>query len=117
MGQTEVTVAAYTRYVMAGGKARNPHWTGDVHPMTGVDWNDAREYGAWQGCACRRRRSGSTPLSMIAWVCGQFGREGKTGRAKKAANRYKLYDMLGNVFGSRRGGGTKTVMSGRSQRG
>ena len=55
MGQTEVTVAAYKRYVQAAGKAMpaepeifgrklNPQWSLESLPMTDVDWNDARDY-------------------------------------------------------------------------
>ena len=109
MGQTEVTVAAYARYVQAGGNPRSPHWPGDAHPMTGVDWNDAREYCAWAGMRLPTEaeweyaaRGGTTgaqygALDEIAWYASNSGEEAKPA-GQKLANKFKLYDMLGNVW-------------------
>jgi formylglycine-generating enzyme required for sulfatase activity len=55
MGQTEVTVEAYKRFVRAIGAAMppeptmlgkdlNPGWSNDGLPMTMVTWNEAKDY-------------------------------------------------------------------------
>ena len=61
LGQTEVTVEAYKRYVRGSagksmpdepislGKNLNPGWNSDGLPMTMVSWTDARDFCDWAG--------------------------------------------------------------------
>jgi formylglycine-generating enzyme required for sulfatase activity len=60
MGQTEVPVAAYKRYLRAAGGSMPPEpkfsslalntgWAADNLPMNMVSWNDARDYCQWAG--------------------------------------------------------------------
>jgi formylglycine-generating enzyme required for sulfatase activity len=109
MGQTEVTVAAYKRYVGAGGTARNPKWSGDTLPMTDVDWNDAGGYCAWAGMGLPTEaeweyaaRGGTTgarhgEIDNIAWYSGNAGGQAQP-VGQKGANGFALYDMMGNVW-------------------
>jgi formylglycine-generating enzyme required for sulfatase activity len=145
MGQTEVTVAAYKRYVQAAGKAMpvepeifgrklNPQWSLESLPMTDVDWNDARDYCKGNGLrlpteaeweyAARAGTTGASygPLDEVAWYANNAGDKpfdatnvfendkknwgnrlvanGNRPRpvGQKAANKLKLYDMIGNVW-------------------
>lgn len=104
MGQTEVTQAAYRRVM-----GTNPSYVdGDRLPVESVTWDEANAYctavgmrlpteAEWEYAA----RAGSTTprhgdLDGIAW----YGRNsGNTTHevGQKQPNRWKLYDMLGNV--------------------
>ncbi len=144
MGQTEVTVAAYKRFVAATGrkmppepsydhKPLNPGWGGQAMPMADVTWDEAQAYCRWEGGRLPKEaeweyagRGGSTrarygDLDEIAWYADNSGRqhldsarilrEDLTHYGKclnengdgihdvglKRANRFRLYDMLGNV--------------------
>jgi WD40 repeat protein len=58
LGQTEVTVGAYKRFVQSAGKKMpperdglggrpNPGWKNEVLPMVNVRWDEARDYCTW----------------------------------------------------------------------
>jgi len=60
MGRTEITVAAYKRFVAATGKRMptspvlsgrelNPDWDDEAMPMVDVTWFEARSYCGWAG--------------------------------------------------------------------
>ena len=116
MGQTEVTVGAYKRFVEAA-KAKMPPttpkldrgWKKDGFPMVDVIWDEANHYCAWAGgrlpteAEWEYAARGGSPqarygsLSEIAWSkenAGNLTHE----VAGKQANGYGLFDMLGNVW-------------------
>jgi formylglycine-generating enzyme required for sulfatase activity len=53
MGQTEVTVGAYKRFVRLTGRKMPPdpnaNWADDRLPVVSTDWNEAKVYCAWAG--------------------------------------------------------------------
>ena len=88
VGQTEVTVGAYKRFVAGAGQqmppapAFNGNWENDLMPMVTVTWEDAFEYCAWAGGRLLTEaeweyaaRGGNTearygPLDEVAWYDG-----------------------------------------------
>jgi len=116
IGQTEVTVGAYKRYV-EGARAKMPPvapklyrgWNNDSLPIVDVTWDEANQYCAWAGgrlpteAEWEYAARGGSPqarygdLGAIAWSKENAGN--KTHEvAAKMANGYGLYDMLGNVW-------------------
>jgi serine/threonine-protein kinase len=49
LGQTEVTVGAYKRFVAATGRPHYGDWANDRMPIEHVNWNDAHDYCTWAG--------------------------------------------------------------------
>jgi formylglycine-generating enzyme required for sulfatase activity len=116
IGQTEVTVGAYKRFVEAA-KAKMPPvapklnrgWKYDNFPIVDVIWVEANQYCAWVGgrlpteAEWEYAARGGSPqarygdLGAIAWY--KDNAEDQTHAvAAKLANAYGLYDTLGNVW-------------------
>lgn len=113
MGQTQVTVGAYKRFIAATGRKIhsappfNPGWRNDELPIVSVTWDEARDYCVWAGGRLPSEaeweyaaRGGSTTarygsLAEIASNSpyGTFPRA--VGR--KLANGFGLFDVLGNA--------------------
>jgi formylglycine-generating enzyme required for sulfatase activity len=115
LGQTEVTVGAYKRFVAASGRAMpdtppfNSGWANDRMPIVKITWDEAQAYCGWVGGRLPTEaeweyaaRAGSTearfgPLDEIAWYDWNSGdRAHEVGQ--KRANAWGLFDMLGNVW-------------------
>lgn len=115
MGQTEVTVAAYQRFVSKKGRSMPPapsfnaNWSWQRRPIVNVTWDAAAGYCRWIGGRLPTEaeweyaaRAGSTdalygPLVNIAWYWDNSGRATRE-VGQKLANKFGLYDMLGNVW-------------------
>jgi serine/threonine protein kinase len=120
LGQTDVTVGAYKPFAKAigqsmppepdyAGKKLNPAWTLDQMPMVSVSWTEAQAYCVWAGGRLPTEaewefaaRGGSTeaaygPADVIAWYHDNSP-GGMHEVAKKRANAFGLYDMMGNAF-------------------
>ncbi len=115
MGQTEVTVGAYKRFAAATGTDMpnaptfNSGWANDSMPIVRIDWEEAQAYCRWAGGRLPTEaeweyaaRAGSTEawygdLDDIAWYERNSGNRTHD-VAEKRANKFGLYDMLGNVW-------------------
>jgi formylglycine-generating enzyme required for sulfatase activity len=116
LGQTDVTVGAYKRFVEATKTKLPPvapkldrGWKKDGFPIVDVIWDEANQYCAWAGgrlpteAEWEYAARGGSPqarygdLTAIAW--SKDNAENRTHEvAAKLANGYGLYDMLGNVW-------------------
>jgi formylglycine-generating enzyme required for sulfatase activity len=116
MGQTEVTVAAFKRYV-DGARAKMPPvapklnrgWTNGSYPIVDVIWDEANQYCAWVGgrlpteAEWEYAARGGSPqgrygdLGAIAWSKENAGNQTHA-VAGKQGNGYGLFDTLGNVW-------------------
>lgn len=98
MGQTEVPVSAYKRFVRAAGKTMpaepallgrplNAGWKNEAMPMVNVNWNESQDYCAWAGgrlptdaeweYAARGGNPSARygPPDEIAWYADNSGRQ------------------------------------------
>ena len=116
MGQTEVTVAAYRRFIAATGGSMppdsqwNPDWQDNQRPIVNVTWDEAGAFCKWAGGRLPSEaeweygaRSGHAAqsygeLDAVAWYVDNSGRKGPLAVGQKAANTWGLYDTLGNVW-------------------
>jgi formylglycine-generating enzyme required for sulfatase activity len=115
LGQTEVTVAAYTKYVGSAGAHMpaapdfNANWKNQGMPIMNIRWDDATAYCGWAGGRLPTEaeweyaaRAGSAeprygPLDEVAWYASNSGTQTHE-VGQKRANGFGLYDMLGNVW-------------------
>ena len=116
IGQTEVTVGAYKRFVKAGRVKMPPAapklyrgWSNGNFPMVDVVWDEANQYCAWAGgrlpteAEWEYAARGGSPqarygsLDQIAWSKENAGNQTHE-VAGKLANGYGLFDALGNVW-------------------
>ena len=113
MGQTQVTVGAYKRFIAATGRkihsapAFNPNWSMDDLPIVSVTWDEAHDYCAWAGGRLPTEaeweyaaRGGSTAAryGSLADIASNSPYGGfPRAVAQKRANGFGLFDVLGNV--------------------
>ncbi|MBI3680494.1 MAG: formylglycine-generating enzyme family protein, partial [Acidobacteria bacterium] len=113
LGQTEVTVGAYKRFVQATGRQMPAEPSSNARmPMINVSWNDAANFCGWMGGRLPSEaeweyaaRAGSAAASYglledIAWVARRntLPANGPHEVGAKQANGFSLHDMLGNVW-------------------
>jgi len=113
MGQTEVTVEAFERFI-AATKRQMPQDYSDSKvanralPVTSVTWRDAREFCVWAGLrlpseeeweySARALTTGAAYGNRRAVSWNLENSDGPQPVGKKTPNRFGLYDMLGNVW-------------------
>ncbi len=115
LGQTEVTVGAYKRFIAARGHAApsTPYFKAgsmsDALPVDTVSWDDVQAYCRWAGGRLPTQaeweyaaRAGSTESRYgepdeIAWTSANSGNQAHE-VAQKRPNAWGLFDMLGNVW-------------------
>jgi formylglycine-generating enzyme required for sulfatase activity len=115
IGQTEVTVAAYRRFVGSTGAQMpvapdfNANWNNQDMPIVDVSWNNAKAFCGWARGRLPTEaqweyaaRAGSTearygPLDEVAWYSDNSGQTTHE-VGQKRANGFGLYDVLGNVW-------------------
>jgi formylglycine-generating enzyme required for sulfatase activity len=121
ISRTPVTNAQYARFIAATGHRAPAHWAGSApppalsdHPVTYVDWDDARTYCAWvggrlpteveweyaaRGTDGRRYPWGDlAPTALTANFAGQVGATTAVTRYAAAAGPFGLLDCAGNVW-------------------
>ena len=117
MSSTEVTVAAYKRFVEATSRAMpsaprfNPNWEKEDHPIVNVNWHDAAAYCEWAGgrlpteaeweYAARGGKEGMKypwGNEISSQNAKYASRDGTAPVSSYAANGFGLYDLAGNVW-------------------
>jgi formylglycine-generating enzyme required for sulfatase activity len=116
MGQTEVTVGAYKRFVVDTGESLppdsqwNPSFKDDQKPIVLVAQDEAVLFCAWAGgrvpaedeweYAARSRSDAARygDPDTVAWHRENSGMKGPVAVGQKQPNGWGLYDMLGNVW-------------------
>ena len=117
LGRHEVTVKAYRQFLEETNPKAEKKGEQEDHPVTNVRWNEARDYCEWAGgrlpteaeweYAARGGKSGSEYPSGDEISRDRVNYDGTGGRDRFErtapvgsfdANRWKLYDMTGNVW-------------------
>ncbi len=119
LGKFEVTNEEYARFLKANPDVEKPpYWTDEMfnkpkQPVVGVTWNEAKKYCDWAGLRLPTEaewewaaRAGSrsafingdyeSDLDKVAWFGGNAN--GLQPVGTKAANKFGLYDIIGNVW-------------------
>ena len=114
MGQTEVTVGAFKRFVKAAKRKMPPapdfngRWATDAMPIVNVTWDEAHDFCSWAGGRLPSEaeweyagRGGSAEarygrIDEIAWYRNNSGSQTHE-VAGKRPNSFGLFDVLGNV--------------------
>lgn len=118
MAATEATVAQYRAYGRATGAVlpRQPHWSGDDHPVVNLTWGEASAFCKWTGGRLPTEAEWEAAASAgvanqywwgDAWDPSRANALGLGGRdtwpytapvASFAPNALGLYDTIGNVW-------------------
>ncbi len=109
LAETETTVAQWRRFVEATGHENTGQAETDQHPVSEVNWEDAKALCEYYGYrlpteaeweyACRAGTTGQLygSLDEIAWHGDNTGSESHP-VAEKKPNPWGFYDMLGNLW-------------------
>ena len=109
MGKTQVTAAAYHRFVQATNRAMPSSNSRKDHPVVNINWHEALAYCEWAGgrlptdeeweyaCCTGWDTTRYRDLDQVAWYRGN-SRGDTHPVATKAPNRLGLHDVFGNVF-------------------
>src|SRR5208282_6023750 len=113
IGQTEVTVGAYKRFIAATGReihaapSFNQDWANENLPIVSVTWDESRDYCVWAGGrlpteaeweyaargGSKQARYGSLAEIASSSPYGSLPR----GVGQKRANDFGLFDVMGNA--------------------
>jgi len=117
--RTEVSAAAYKRFVDAIGYPQPPHWVDNPnaperpeHPIINVNWMDAQNYCHWRGARLPtefewEKAARGDDARQYPWGnhfdrnlanTGQLGDLSPVGHFTESASPYGALDMAGNVW-------------------